>query len=100
MAFDQLEKLVVRLTTNLLGRTVEYQLRPENVSVTFRAIFDNIPIEVNGVSTSAPTLNIDLAQLSRTPSIRDKVIIGTESYDVMDVRSQSYGSALLVLRKS
>ena len=99
MAFPRLEKLVVKISTFTLGGPVTYSLLPEAIDLVFRGIFDNAFMEVNGVSSTYPIINVDLAKLPRYPSIKDRVTKDLVQYKIIDVRQDGIGGAILVLHK-
>lgn len=87
------------MTGRVFGRDVIYQLRPENTSISMKAVFDNAFIEINGVTTTAPILTVDLSLIPRYPSVKDIVTIESVNYRVIEVRQDSFGGAILILQR-
>lgn len=99
MGFRKIEKNVVNISTNVLGDLITYQLNPETTNLEINGIFDNAYVEVNGVSSTHPQVNIDLADLPRKPSKLDKITVETVLYSVLDIRYDGIGGCLLILKK-
>lgn len=99
MGFRKIEKNVVTITTRNLGDVITYQLNPETTELEIDGIFDNAFVEVNGVSSTHPQVNIDLRDLPRKPSVKDKVTVESVLYSVIEPRYDGIGGCLLILKK-
>lgn len=99
MAFPKIEKSLVKVGNQVFGRPISYKLMPEDDTQSIKGIFDNAFIEVNGVSSTYPILNLDLALLPRFPSVKDQIIIESVRYRVLDVRPDGVGGCVLVLQR-
>ncbi len=99
MAFPKIEKQLVKATHKVLGREITYSLQPENIDLEIKGIFDSAFIEVNGVSSIHPILNLDLGLLPRYPSIKDEITIDTIVYRVLDPRQDGVGGCIIILKR-
>lgn len=99
MGFDDISRNSTKAIINIFGTSVVYGYSPENYTSEIKGVFDNSYIEVNGVSSLYPTLTVDLSTLDRRPSVKDSLSIADQTYKVIDVRSDSFNGAMLILKK-
>ena len=98
--FDRSEKLVKGISQKLLSnRSVIYNYKPENITLTVECIFTNEYLEVTGVTTTHPVVRIDGDKLSRRPSIKDLIVIDGVTWKVVDVRDEKITNAFTILVK-
>ena len=98
MSFDDLAEGVLKATNRTLGRLVTYSPSGSD-DVEIYGVFDNIHIEVSGVSSLRPSLRIQLSDLNEVPTSQDTVTVSEVSYSVIDCQEDGFGGALLVLHK-
>lgn len=98
--FDRTENLVKGLTQKIMSnKEGQYKLLPENVIVPVKILMTQDYIEINGVSTFHPLIRIDGSQLSRRPSIKDQIVVGAVTWQMLDVRNETIPGAFTLLIK-
>ena len=97
--FTAIEKLVAKTTIRTMGRLVTYHYLPEATDSDIKGIFDNAHFETQGVSTTSPIITFYEGDLTREPSVSDKITIESVLYRVMDVRPDGVSGILLVLQE-
>lgn len=96
--FKNLESLVLKTTTKTLGITVSYT-RLGQLAETIKGVFDNAYVEVQGVTSIKPVLQIRLADLTGEPNKGDTVLINAINYRVLESRKDGFGGSTLILQK-
>lgn len=97
--FKTLENIIVKTNVNVFGRIFTYHYLPEVEDRSFKGIFDNAHIEIQGVSTVNPIITLYEGDLFREPSVKDKLTINSVLYKIIDIRPDGVGGILLVLQK-
>lgn len=100
MSFKRLEESLVKTTSKTFcNRTVQYKMNPENITLSLNVIFDNAVIDEQGVTSTHPSITVDLSLVPRTLSVFDVITIDSITYKILDIRLDSLGGALVLLQR-
>lgn len=97
--FTAIERLVAKTTIRAMGRLVTYHYLPETTDSEIKGIFDNAFIETQRVSTTSPIITFYDGDLTRAPSVADKVTINSVLYRIIDIRPDGVSGIVLVLQE-
>jgi hypothetical protein len=99
MSNPYLESSILNITTSVFGQDITFTPQSGSVS-TIKGVFSNAFIEVNGISTVAPALRVDLSDFDSPPLVGDSVTINLLVYSIDDIQPDGYGGAALILHRS
>ena len=102
MEWDALAAMVRREVLGTLGCDVVYQPKggaPVTVRAVHRGPHEAMRFDPIEISTTSPSLLVDLAQLGVAPKKGDTVVIGTDTWRVTDVQPDGEGGALLSIAR-
>ena len=98
MSLKSLDHVVIGIGNRLFGSDVVYTFANGD-SKNIKGIFSNTYVEVEGIVSVRPTLQIRLSDLSSSPRKGDSVLVSDTSYRVLESRIDGYGGSTLILQK-
>jgi hypothetical protein len=98
MDFKTISESVLDVCNSVFGESVTYTPLAD-VPVTINAVFNNVWIEVESVTSLTPTLRVQLSDLASVPGKGDQVVVGSINYKVTKSHPDGFGGSTLILQK-
>lgn len=104
MIWEKATLAIRNLCNRALGVDVLY-LRDGSDPLPLRGVFtaNHVDISVGQgamMSSSAPTLGVNLSDIPTTPKTGDKIQLGSTKYKIIQAQDDGEGGSLLILQKS